>query len=280
MKKSKYFLIGFVFFSVITFNLNVRAQYPTYQVGVKKGSEVIWEVISFDPSGLEEVLGPAYVTKGNIRFGVGWNQLGAKSKWEVVNILTNVSIDYGLGYMYGFQIYTEQWPWTTAGFDSVVSFPDSYYTIYDPHDVQALSASNGRDVSIFDSWAGGTVPVIDHFYFLPIPANSYLAELNWSSGHTVDEYILTVENAIPPLDPTWFLTDYTINYTFHSNSGAFIGYRLLNNESSIIYEIEAEYKVPSEEEVISGYNLPFIIGITSLAVVSLIYIIMKKKYFD
>jgi len=277
MKKSKYFLIGLVLLSIVAFNLSVRAQYPTYQAGVKKGSEVIWEVVSFDPTGLEEVLGPDYVIKGNTQFGVGWNQLGAKMKWEIENLLSSVSIDYGLGYMSAFQIYTRQWPWTTTGFESVTPFPDSYYTLYDPHDAQALSANNGRNVSILDFWVGGSVSIIEHFYFLPIPANSYLAELNWSSGHTINEFILTVENAIPPLDPTWFLTNYTINYTFDSDSGAFIGYKLQDNESSVIYETEAEHKFPSKESVIPGFSFTFLLGTTSLAIVYLIYIIMKKK---
>ncbi|MFX1315505.1 MAG: hypothetical protein ACFE9T_06540 [Promethearchaeota archaeon] len=277
MKKYRYFLIGLIFLSLIAFNLNVRAQYPTYQVGVKKDSELIWEVITVDSIGLEEVLGSNYTAKGNTQFGVGWNQLGAKTKWEVENILTNTSIDYGIGIMYSFQIYTKQWPWTTTGFESVTPVSKSYYTFYDPQDVQALSANNGRNVSIFDFWMGGIASIISHFYFLPIPANDYLAELIWSSGHTISDFTLTVENAIPPLDPTWFLTNYTINYTFDSDSGAFIGYRLQDNESSVIYEIEADYNVPSEEPEISGYSFPFLIGITSLAMVCLLYIIMRKK---
>jgi len=259
MKKSKYFLIGLVLLSIIAFNLSVRAQYPTYQAGVKKGSEVIWEVITVDPTGLEEVLGPNYVTKGNTQFGVGWNQLGAKTKWEVQNILSNTSIDYGLGYMYTFQIYTKQWPWTTTGFESVTPVSEAYYTFYDPQDVQALSADNGRNVTILDFWMGGTVSIISHFYFLPIPADGYLAELIWSSGHTINEFILTVENAIPPLDPTWFLTNYTMTFTSDSVSGAYIGCRLQDNESSVIYEVEAEYKVPSEEPEIFGYSFPFLL---------------------
>lgn len=277
MKKSRYFIIGLIFLSMIVFNLSVRAQYPTYQVGVKKGSEIIWEVISVDPIGLEEVLGPNYVSKGNDQFGVGWTQLGAKAKWKVENILSNTSIDYGLGYMYAFQIYTKEWPWTLTGFDSVTPFTFAYYTFYDPQDVQALSAVNGRNVSIFDTWAGGTYSVISHFRFLPIPANSYLAELVWASGHTINGFNLTVENAIVPNDPTWFLTNYTMTFTSDSVSGAYIGCRLQDNESSVIYEVEAEYKVPSEEPEIFGYSFPFLIGITSLAMVCLIYIIMKKK---
>jgi len=138
-------------------------------------------------------------------------------------------------------------------------------------------STNGRNVTILDFWMGGTVSIISHFYFLPIPADGYLAELIWSSGHTINGFILTVENAIPPLDPTWFLTNYTINYTFDSDSGAFIGYKLQDNESSVIYETEAEHKFPSKESVIPGFSFTFLLGTTSLAIVYLIYIIMKKK---
>jgi len=273
-KKSKYGLIGFAFLSIIVFNLNVYAQYPTYKVGVENGSELIREVTIVDPVGLEELLGPTWKSKTEMYFGS--TKIGAKYKERVIQIYDNETLNYELYPMNAFTIRTEVWDWTTTEFSSTPDWIKVYYTFYDPNDVQALCEVNGRNVSIYDWWFRGGNPTYFvglYFIYLPLPVDNYLAAIEWDTGWTVSGNNLTGVNAVAPRKPTWFLNNYTITLMYDHASGALIYQNLQENESNVIYEVVGKYIFPT----IPGYDLPIFLSITSLAIICLIYIIMKKK---
>lgn len=112
--------------------------------------------------------------------------------------------------------------------------------------------------------------------YLPIPAEDYLSDITWDTGHTVSGTIITVKNAIPPLSPDLFITDYTAIFTFHSKYGICKGFKLLDDENNVIYELENKMTVPTKAAIL-GYNLAVFLGITSFAIICLIYIYTKKK---
>ena len=112
--------------------------------------------------------------------------------------------------------------------------------------------------------------------YLPISIEDYLSDINWDTGHTVSGTTITVKNAIPPLSPDLFLTDYTAIFTFDSKYGIYHSFRLLDDEDNVIYELDSKITLPTKA-AIPGYELAVFLGITSFAIICVIYIYTKKK---
>ena len=148
LKKFNYFLSGFIFLFVMAFNTVVYAQYPTYKCGVKEGTELLWEVKLVDTIGLKETLGSNYSSKVTDNFGS--IDLRETKKEIIANVYANKTQNLGLGSMNTFTIVTQIWDWTNITFSSTPTNTISFSTFYDPEDVQALSDTNGREVTIWD----------------------------------------------------------------------------------------------------------------------------------
>ncbi len=203
-------------------------------------------------------------------------ELGETKKDVLENVYDNKTQNLGLGSMNTFTVVAQIWDWTNKTFSSTPTNTISFSTFYDPEDVQALSEVNGREVSIWDWWFLNTSSVASHMRYLPIPADDYLFDVTWDTGHTVSSITITVKNAIPPLSPDLFITDYTAIFTFDSKFGIYNGFRLLDDEENVIYELESKITVPTKAAIL-GYELAVFLGITSFAIICLIYIYTKKK---
>lgn len=286
MKKLKYLMICAIFFMIFAFNPIVNAQYPTYQCAATLGGEKILKVTKVDPDGLTTTMGSTWSDKLQASFGVGCNVTGARNKAVIIGVYPNETVNLGAGDMNAFIVETEYWLWTSESFDPT---PDvaaiNVTTLYDPTDLQALCALGywlpgpifvpGTNVSMYTIWQDPFTfqyhAAADYLTQLPVEAADYLAEMIWVENWTVDG--LKVKYEGPP-DGITFINDYSATWEYDSVYGAFIRYTMQDNESNVIYEFKIQLP---EKGLITGIQIPLLLGVSLASIITVIYIIMKKK---
>jgi hypothetical protein len=281
MKKSNYLLISAIFLMIFAFNPIVKAQYPTYQCAAVLGGEKILKVTKVDPVGLTITLGADWSDDLEGSFGVGCNVSGAKNKAEIIGVYPNETINLGAGDMNAFIVETKYWLWTTEKFSSTPDVPAiNVTTLYDPADLQTLCALGwfaipGTNVSMYAFWWDGvnaaTRAASSYLTQLPVEADDYLAEMIWVENWTVDGLEVTYSG---PPDGITFINDYTATWEFDNVYGAFIRYTLKDNESKVIYEFKVQLP---EKGLIPGFQIPLFLGVSLASIITVVYIIMKKK---
>ena len=115
------------------------------------------------------------------------------------------------------------------------------------------------------------------FAQLPTPVSDYLDALVWepkwgSVGNTVVHNANASEVAF-----FWghtYLENCTETWTFDETYGAWIGYKIQDNETNTIYEFSIELPAAAE---IPGFELPVLLGASMGMMVVLIFVIMKKR---
>jgi len=287
MKKAKYFLIGLIFLSIIAFSTSVKAQYPTYQNAASVGGEKILEVTTVNSTALWNLMGPNWINTLEGSFGTGCYQLGAKNKAEITNVYNNETVNLGLGPMNAIIVETDIWEWMTYDFpDTPHETGVNVTTLYNPNDLQALCGIGfwgpgptwypGGNVSMYAIWWDAGIfnhrAAASYLTQLPVPADDYLAAMNWSAGFTVSGASVSVAGTY---DGVAFFADYTATWSFDTVYGAFLGYELKDSSGSVVYEFEIF--LPPGAGQIPGYDLPILLGITGLAVVCLVYLVKKKR---
>jgi hypothetical protein len=258
----------------------VVPQVGTYTFHGAAGNQKILKVRTVNNESLEDLFGAGWV--GVIEsFGVGAANVGAEYKSVVNGVNFTGKYDatfYGLGVIDSTWYNTSNWFWTTGAFNNT---PDSTNVIvnsfYDPADV--VNYSN----AFWDFWLATPYNVSMHtigifLSQLPTPVAQYLGALVWEPkweniGNTIVHHAVSGDWNVP-LYTFQYLENCTEIWTYDETYGAFIGYKILNATNTVIYEFSIE--LPGAPEI-PGYELPIIIGVTSLGIISLIFIIMKKK---
>ncbi|MFW9823994.1 MAG: hypothetical protein ACFFE4_13705, partial [Candidatus Thorarchaeota archaeon] len=116
-----------------------------------------------------------------------------------------------------------------------------------------------------------------YFTQLPTPVDQYLGAITWednwvASGNTV------IHNAM--LGEFIFLTTYqylencTETWIFDETYGAWIGYKLQDNETNTIYEFNIELPASAG---IPGFELPIVIGAIAISIISVIVARIRKR---
>ena len=93
----------------------------------------------------------------------------------------------------------------------------------------------------------------------------------WVENWTVDGLEVTYSG---PPDGITFINDYTATWEFDNVYGAFIRYTLKDNESKVIYEFKVQLP---EKGLIPGFQIPLFLGVSLASIITVVYIIMKKK---
>jgi hypothetical protein len=291
MKKLKFFLMGTIFFMILALNPIVNSQYPTYKCAAVLGGEKVLKVTKVDPAGLTITMGdiPPYDWSTELQnsFGMGCNVTGARNKAEIIGVYPNETVSLGAGPMNAFKVETKYWLWTTEDFAST---PDeaavNVTTLYNPTDLQTLCALGyylpgpvfvpGTNVSMYAIWWDGvnfiTRAAATYLTQLPVDAADYLAAMIWAENWTVDG-LKVIYHGTPDIYGT-FINDYTATWEFDNVYGAFIRYTLQDNESKVIYEFKVELP---EKGLIPGIQIPLLLGVSLASIITVIYIIMKKK---
>ncbi|MFX1569339.1 MAG: hypothetical protein ACFFCV_13335 [Promethearchaeota archaeon] len=279
MKKSNILLTSIIIFS-ITFAIAppVVPQVGTYTFLGAAGNEKILRVRTVNNASLEDLFGAGWKAILEGSFGEGCINVGAGLKSIVVSVNTSATYDLtaiGMNIENVTTYVTNTWNWTVGAFSNTPhNYNVSVMSFYDPTVLSEF-------IHIWWSFAflDVNVSVQNAAAFLtqlPIPVAQYLGAITWEDqwenvGNTV------VHNALAgnvSFSGFTYLEDCTEIWTYDETYGAYLGYKIVDNETNVIYEYN--WEAPSGA-AISGYDLPIVMGIASIGVVSLIFIAMKKK---
>lgn len=279
MKKTKILLASVIIFG-ITFAMAppVIPQVGTYTFHGAPGNEKILRVRTVNNASLEDLFGAGWTGVLEGSFGDGCINVGAGLKSVVVSVNTSAILDLtaiGLAKEDMTTYVTNTWDWTIGAFSNT------------PHNYN-VSVMSFYDPTILSEY----IHIFWTFYFLdvnvsvqnaalyltqlPTPVAQYLGAIVWEDqwqnvGNTIVHNALAGNYSFSGFQ---YLEDCTEIWTYDETYGAYIGYKILDNETNVIYEYNIE--LPGTP-AISGYNLPIVIGIANIGIISLIFILMKKK---
>ena len=270
MKKSRY-ILAIALFITISFAIVPPAvpQIGTYQFHGAAGNQKILKVRTANNASLEVVFGPTYDAILESSFGEGCLVVGAQKK-SLVTAVDFQAIDPLTSYP-ATNFTTDNWKWTTGTFPGT---PDdvtgvNVTSLYNPNNITwVINFLFTQNVTVQNAAI--------YFAQLPTPVDAYLAELIWEPkwsnvGNTV------VHNAVAldfhSLFAFQYLANCTETWTYDATYGAWIGYKIEANATTI-YEFSVELPaLPG----IPGYEIPILMGITGFSAVGLIYLVMKKR---
>ncbi|HEC39711.1 MAG: hypothetical protein Lokiarch_53380 [Candidatus Lokiarchaeum sp. GC14_75] len=277
MKKSKAIITSLIILSItLAITPPAISQIGTYTFHGTSGDEKILKVRTVNNQSLEDLFGPSWVSVIEI-FGAGAANVGARKKSLVTDVNFSAEFDTAFG-VYDVVTYnTSNWDWTTGTFNATPdSIGDIVISFYDPTNlttyVNALyTLFYGIPYNISMHTAGANLAQ------LPTSVAQYLGAFVWEPkwgnvGNTV------VHNA-EASDVAFFwghtyLEDCTETWTYDETYGAWIGYKIQDNETNTIYEFSIE--LPSTA-AIPGFETSILLGVSISASVGLIFVIMKKK---
>ena len=278
MKKTKIILLVLLTLSIaFSFTPTVTPQVGTYTFHGASGNEKILKVNTVNNASLEDLFGPSWVSVIEI-FGSGAANVGARKKSLVTDVNFSVVWDTILFGVYDVCTYnTSNWDWTTGTFSAT---PDSIGDIvtgfYDPTNLTTyINALMTFLYAVPYNMSLHTAGL--YFAQLPTPVAQYLGALVWEPkwgnvGNTI------VHNP-DASDVAFFwghtyLEDCTETWTYDATYGAWIGYKIQDNETNTIYEFSIELPTAAE---IPGFELSLLFGASMGMMVVLIFVIMKKK---
>ena len=253
--KRKCFLIGVLLLHIIFLSATVQVQAASYSLGLEKGTEIILEVKTFDKKGLKDV------------FGDGWeeaipeeaDEAGLRSKILVREVDEDTDIDLGiLGKYDAFGIEADIWEWTSEEFDKEPD-EDEFEIVWfqDPEDLNdAYDVVGGYAYDI-------TMP------FVPIDVVKFLDEIEeWKEDDDHEEW-KTKDNTVIH-DSIFDEENFVEIFIYDTGNGFLTGYKIFDEDGVLVYEYGLS-------DVIPGYEIPLILGITGIFTIGLIYIMKKRK---
>ncbi|MFX1454438.1 MAG: hypothetical protein ACFFDB_03600 [Promethearchaeota archaeon] len=268
MKKSKFLITSLVFLGIIlTISPPTISQIGTYEFHGAAGNQKILKVRTVDNASLADLFGPADWVNVIEIFGEGAANVGARKKSVVTAV--NTSFTY-FGYD-ATNYTTDNWDWTLGGFSAT---PDDIgfevYGLYNPVELTAV-------INLVWTMNVTVQNAALLFAQLPTPVAQYLGAIVWEpKWENIDNTV--VHNA--EMGDTIFLAGYqyledcTETWTYDETFGAWISYKIQDNESNTIYEFSIDLTTAAQ---IPGFELPIILSVSISLTVGLIYIIIKKK---
>ncbi len=291
MKKIKVALLAVIFISIaFSFTPAVVPQIGTYTFHGAAGNEKILEVRVADNSSLENLFGPSYAPILESFFEPGCLIVGAQSKSLVTAVNFTAKFDpttYLLptpGPIVDVTEYnTSNWGWTVGAFSPTPpSIGDIVISFYNPTELTQFINS------LYITWGGvlgvGNIPynISTHtagafLAQLPTDVAQYLGAFVWEPDWTnIGSTIVHSASALDFIFGTavQYLEDCTEIWTYDTTYGAWIGYQILDENATKIYEFSIEYPAGA---AIPGFELTIILGTTVMTSIGLIYVLMKKK---
>ncbi|MFW9782141.1 MAG: hypothetical protein ACFFFB_07645 [Candidatus Heimdallarchaeota archaeon] len=286
MKKSHY-IMGFI----ILFGISLAIIPPAIpQIGVytfhgAAGNTKILKVRVADGSSLADLFGADYTTDLESFFGTGCLVVGAQKKSLVTEVNFTAKFDastetfpvFGLPLMDITLYNTSNWDWTTGAFSGTPdSVGDIVRSFYDPTNLTTYintfyTTYFATPYNISTHTAGA------YLAQLPTSVAQYLGALVWEPGwENFDNTIRHTALAGSFIFGTGvqYEENCTETWTYDETYGAWIGYKIEDNETNVIYEFSIELPTAA---MIPGYELSIFLGVSISLIVGLIYVITKRK---
>ena len=254
--KIKCFLMGVILLHIIFLSIAVQVQAAdtSYSLGIKKDTEIILEVKTFDKKGLKDVFGDGY--KHAIPEGA--DEVGLRYKIVVREIIEDAEIDLGiLGDYDAFGFEADIWEWTKGDFgDNPTDEEFEIVWFQDPEDLDdAFDVVGGYAYDI-------TMP------FAPLDVVKYLDEIDeWKEDR--NEEWKSKDNTVIH-DSIFDEETFVEIFIYDTGNGFLTGYKIIDEDGAVIYEYGLS-------QIIPGYEIPLLLGITSIFTIGLIYIMKKRN---
>jgi hypothetical protein len=268
MKKTSYALIGTLLISMMFISPVTFGQGTTYTCTGVVGAEAVWSVKTVHPGALSEIFGASPMWEAALiaSFGLGSDSVDARMKSKV----THVTPSETLGLFEVCNITSDLWIWTTKPFGNTPNYTGvpTFIMMHPENLTYYCQLSSGFTQNV-------SVPMAYPFLnAIPVPAATYLSELVWDNDYAISGTTVT-HNLVAPYSSFFatYLVDCTEIWRYSSSYGTFLGYKLVHNNGTTAYETVLE----SGQAPIPGYELPIVLGVSMAMIVSLIYVIMKKK---
>ena len=278
MKKTKIILLILITFSIaFSFTPTVTPQVGTYTFHGAAGNEKILKVNTVNNASLEDLFGPSWVNVIEL-LGAGAANVGARKKSLVTGVNFSDIYNASIFGVYDVCTYnTSNWDWTMGAFNATPdSIGDIVTSFYDPTNLTTYINA------FYGFWWATAYNISMHtagayFAQLPTPVSQYLGALVWEPkwGNVGN----TVVHDADASDVAFFyghtyLEDCTEIWSYDATYGAWIGYKIQDNETNTIYEFSIELPTGAE---IPGFELPVLLGASMGMTVVLIFVIMKKR---
>lgn len=286
MKKTKIIILILITFSIaFSFTPTVTPQVGTYTFHGAAGNIKTLKVRTADNSSLEDLFGASYNSTMEGFFGVGCLIEGAQKKSLVTAVNFSAKFDpstqifpvFGLGLLDITQYNTSNWDWTTGSFNATPdSIGDMVESFYDPINLTTY-INTLYNTYFFTPYNISTHTAGAYLAQLPTSVAQYLGALVWEPrwenvGNTI------VHNALAGSfifgTTVQYLENCTETWTYDATYGAWIGYKIQDNETNTIYEFSIELPTGAE---IPGFELPVLLGASMGMMVVIIFVIMKKR---
>jgi len=282
MKKNTKIIPVLLIFFIIFLGFAPRAvsQVGVYTFHGSAGDTKVLKVTTVNNASLTKLFGPNWTDVIEL-FGKGAYKLGARSKSVVIGVNLSAKYDlslYGVGVQIVAEYNTSNWHWTTGAFNStpdstgdivrsfydptnLTKFINNFYAFWPPHISHNVSIQN----------AGA------YFAQLPTPVAQYLGAIVWEPQW--ENYANTVIHHAKAGDYI-FGTTYKYNencteiWTWDTTFGAWIGYKILDNSSNVIYEFQIELPLLP---MIPGFEVSLLLVSSSIGTIGLIFFILKRK---
>ena len=278
MKKTKIILLILLTISIaFSFIPSVTPQVGVYTFHGAAGNEKILKVNTVNNASLEDLFGPTWVDVIEV-FGVGAANVGARKKSLVTDVNFSFVYDTAIFGVYdACQYNTSNWDWTTGTFsntpdsvgDLVTSFYDPTNLTYFINAFYLFWVATPYNISMHTAGA--------YFAQLPTSVAQYLGALVWEPkwGMLGNAVVHNAEAGDWSFDFSFqYAEDCTETWTYDATFGAWIGYKIQDNETNTIYEFSIE--LPSAPEI-PGFELPVLIGTSMGMMVIMIFVVMKKR---
>ena len=271
MKKSKYALIGSILILAMMLGQITTVRGTTYSCAGVVGAEAVWRVKTVHNGSLANIFGasPTWESAIQTSFGPDSHKVGARLKTVVASVNASEMMPTPIGFVELCLIYSDLWVWTTSDFASTPDINDTMTLIWmHPENLTLIcQTTSGFTRNVSQVWA---FPFLNA---LPGPAATYLSELIWDNDYSVSGTTVT-HNLVAPYVGLGavFLVDCTESWRYSNSYGTFLGYKLVHNNGTVAYEtvIETAGGIP-------GFELPIVISVSMGIMISLIYVVMKKK---
>lgn len=266
MRKSNW-MIGFIVLFSVSLAIMPSAipQIGTYEFKGAPGNVKILKVNTVDNQSLSDLFGSGWVSVIEL-FGPGAANLGARSK----SLVTAVNKTTKYLTVYDAASYnTSNWGWTTGAFSATPdSTGDIVTSVYDPTVITFV-------VNFYFSMNVTVQNAAALMAQLPTSVDQYLGAIVWEPkwqniGNTVVHHAVAGDWNVP-FYSFQYLENCTEIWTYDRTYGAWIGYKILDDTNTKIYEFSIELGG------IPGFDFSITLGVTLAGAIGIIFVLMKKK---
>jgi hypothetical protein len=277
MKKTKLSILAVISIALaLSFVPSVVPQVGTYTFHGSAGNVKILKVNTVNNASLASLFGdPTWLSVIGV-FGAGAVNVGARSKSLVTAVNTSAIFDTVIYGVYDVTTYnTSNWGFTTGAFSATPdSVGDIVTSFYDPTELSYFIHTLWGGFPYFQNVNVSLHTAGAYLAQLPTSVDQYLGAITWEPkweniGNTIVHHATMGDTAF--YYGFTYLENCTEIWTYDRTYGAWIGYKILDDTNTKIYEFSIELGG------IPGFDFSITLGVAMAGAIGIIFVLMKKK---